>query len=54
MRCIKSLKVAFRCFLIRQFGTYKHSVWDGETDYARWEYKGVLYYLPPTQQSIKE
>ena len=51
IQTIRAIKMAWFVFKIKAFGKYDISIWDGDVDYAKWQYKGVVHYLPCQNQS---
>ncbi len=49
-RLLWTIRICRRMFVIRQNGQYKHTVWDGQTSYAVWEYGGKTHYLPAARE----
>lgn len=47
MRTLSALNRAFQVFCATLFGKYDMSVWDGETDYSRYKWRGKVYHVPP-------
>jgi hypothetical protein len=41
-----ALRVAIRTFMIRLFGQYVHSEYDGRADFVVVRYNGNVYYTP--------
>lgn len=33
-------------FWVRMFGEYQHSGWDGESDFVKYKWRGVVYKIP--------
>jgi hypothetical protein len=52
---IKTLRIALTLIMARTFGTYKHSGWTGEFEYASYEWRGQEWCVPmtPCEKAIK-
>lgn len=50
-RVLDTFKVCYKVFMIRTFGTYMHSSWDGKADYSVYKWKDETYYIPQVRNS---
>lgn len=47
-KIISTIKIGITLMMARTFGTYVHTVWNGQFDYARYEWRGKSWAFPTT------
>lgn len=45
-KLFNTIRIAFILALVRTFGSYKHSVWNGQFNYVVYEWCGVEWAFP--------
>lgn len=46
VKLLHTIRIAATLTLARTFGTYEHSVWNGEFNYARYAWRGKSWAIP--------
>ena len=45
-KLLSTLRILFTLGMARTFGHYRHSEWNGELDYAIYEWRGKMWAIP--------
>jgi len=56
MKLLQTLKIALTLVLARTFGRYLYSGWNGDFDYAKYEWRGKVWCFPisPVERQFEE
>lgn len=45
-KSVRTLRMFATLYMARMFGTYRHSAWNGEFEYARYTWRGKDWAIP--------
>lgn len=53
-KLVSTIKILFNLGMARTFGKYRHTIWNGEFDYAVYEWRGKEWAFVTTPISIEQ